>query len=90
MDGMSKQIEVRAAKTQQDVLDHQCDVVIECDTIAEAKRKAKYLLTDECQAMYEASEPNRYAQVVVDGECLYDYFRSEPKTLAQLAKEDKL
>lgn len=88
-----KTIEVRAAKTQQAVLDSQCDVVLECDTIAEAKRKAKYLLSDEEMQLVEASEPNRYAQVVVDGKCLYDYFRKEPKqgkTLVQLSEEGKL
>ena len=74
---MSKQIEVRAARTQQAVLDHQCDVVLECDTIAEAKRKARYLLTDEEMHLVEASEPNRYAQVVVNGECVADYFRKD-------------
>jgi hypothetical protein len=71
----TKQIEVRAAKTQQAVLDGECDVVLHCETIKEAKRLAKHLLTDEEMRAIEASEPNTYSQVCVDGECLYDYFR---------------
>lgn len=70
-----KTIEVRAAKTQSDVLNHQCDIVDSFDTIAEAKKRAKYYLTDEYQRQIESSAPMGYAQVVVNGECLYDYFR---------------
>lgn len=70
-----KTIEVRASKTQSDVLNHQCDIVDQFDTIAEAKRRAKHYLTDEYQAQIESSEPMQYAQVVVNGDCLYDYFR---------------
>lgn len=70
-----KNIEVRAARTQTAVLNHQCDIVDSFDTIGEAKRKAKHYLSDEYQRVIESSEPMRYAQVVVNGECLYDYFR---------------
>lgn len=66
--GMTKRIEVRAARTQQDLLDHECDVVVEFDTIGEAKRKAKYYLTDEYQQRIESSVPMCYAQVVVNDE----------------------
>lgn len=66
---------VLAGYSQEAVLRHQCDEVIECDTLGEAKRKARYLLTDEHQAAIESSRPLTYAQVVVDGQCLYDYFR---------------
>lgn len=69
-----KQIEVRAAKTQQDVLNHQCDLVNTFETVAAAKRQAKYYLTTEYQRVSEASEPLGYAQVVVNGECVVDYF----------------
>lgn len=72
---MKKKIEVRAARSQRDVLNHECDIVDEFDTIAEAKRKAKHYLSDEYQRLIEASEPMRYAQVVVSGECVVDYFR---------------
>jgi hypothetical protein len=70
-----RKIEVRAARTQSAVLNHQCDVVEEFDTIGLAKRYARYYLTDTYQTVIESSEPMRYAQVVVDSECLYDYFR---------------
>jgi hypothetical protein len=71
----ANQIEVRAAKTQSQVLDHQCDIVDSFDTIAEAKKRAKYYLTDDYQQRIESSEPIRYAQVWVNGECVEDYFR---------------
>lgn len=66
---------VLAGYSQEAVLSHQYDEVIECDTIGEAKRKARYVLTDEYQRLVEASSPMTYSQVVVDGECLHDYFR---------------
>lgn len=70
-----KTIEVRAARTQEAVLDHQCDVVHTFDTVKEAKARARQYLTDDYQQLSEASEPLTYAQVVADGEVLYDYFR---------------
>lgn len=79
---MKKTIEVRAARTQQDVLDHECDVVFTFDTIAEAKAKAQYYLTDDYQRASEMSQPLGYAQVVVNGDCLYDFWRKEPKAKA--------
>lgn len=69
-----KTIEVRAARTQRDVLDSQCDVVTRCDTIAEAKSQAMYYLSDEYGRSSESSTPLRYAQVVVNGKCIHDYF----------------
>lgn len=70
-----KTIQVLAARTQEDVLNHQCDVVETCDTIKEAKAQAKYVISDDFKAAAEMSEPLGYSQVVVDGQCLYDYFR---------------
>lgn len=64
---MKRRILVLAAKTQQSVLDHECDIVNDCDTICEAKLKA--------QRHIESSEPICYAQVVVNDECVADYFR---------------
>lgn len=71
----TKRIEVRAGYTQSAVLNDECDVVNEFDTIGEAKRKAKYYLTDEYQHVIESSRPMQYAQVVVNGECLCEYWR---------------
>lgn len=72
---MNMTIEVRAARTQDAVLDGQCDIVERCDTIAEAKRLAKRYLTDEYQQVIETSDPMAYAQVVVNDEVAYDFFR---------------
>lgn len=45
-----------------------------CETVAEAKKRAKYLLTEEYQNVIEASQRLGYARVVVDGVCVADYF----------------
>ena len=71
---MSKQIEIRAAQTQTQVLEHQCDVVEDCDTLKEAKARIKRLLSPEWNAMAEMSTPIRYAQIVVNDECHSDFF----------------
>lgn len=46
-----------------------------CDTIAEAKRRAKYVLTDRFAALGEMSEPFGYSRVIVNGEIHSDFFR---------------
>lgn len=74
---MRKEIEVRAATTQQRVLDGKCDLVQSFDRISDAKERAKYYLTDEYQRVTEAPEPLVYAQVIVGDECVADYFRKE-------------
>lgn len=71
----TKTIEVRAARTQFAVVNHQCDIVDSFDTIGEARRAAKYYLTDSYQQVIESSEPMRYSQVVVNSECVADFFR---------------
>ena len=71
-----KKIEVRAATTQTAVLDHQCDIVQDCETIKEAKERAKYYVSGDYEKYLgaDAGEPMRYAQVVVDDEVHTDYF----------------
>jgi hypothetical protein len=73
--------EVRAAQTQDAVLDGQCDVIeTHYETIKEAKARAKYLLTDEyAKASESEAGPLAYAQVLKDGECVADYFRKATK-----------
>lgn len=71
---------VEAAHSQRQVEDGQCDVVDRCDTLKEAKARAKYLLSDEAQASFEMSEPLAYARILLNGElddgcCVADYFR---------------
>lgn len=46
-----------------------------CDTIAEAKERARYMLTDDCSKSCEMSRPLTYSQVLVNGECHSDFFR---------------
>jgi hypothetical protein len=82
---MNKRIELLAGRTQSDVLNRQCDLAEEHDTITEAKARLKmvpngkgkrerYLFSESYQRLIEASEPLRYAQILIDGECLSDYF----------------
>ena len=73
---MSRKIEVLAASTQTDVLDHQCDIVEDRDTIKEARQRAKYYVSGEYEKYLgdDAGEPMRYARVMVDGQCHDEYF----------------
>lgn len=70
-----KTIFVLAGESQEDVLNGQCSVSHECDTVKEARDRAKYVLTDAFQQSCEMARPLGYSQVVVNGECRYDYFR---------------
>jgi hypothetical protein len=45
-----------------------------CDTIKEAKERAKYFLTEEYRRVSETTIRLTYAQVLVNGKCRYDYF----------------
>jgi hypothetical protein len=74
MNAYSK-IEVEAAHTQEAVESCQCVVAETADTIAEAKRRAKYVLTDDFRRSAELSSPLGYSRIMADGECVYDYFR---------------
>jgi hypothetical protein len=68
------QITVEAAHSQGQVDNHQCVVVETCDTIKEAKSRAKYVLTADFACSAELSCPLKYARIMADGQCLYDYF----------------
>lgn len=59
-------IRVLVARSVQAVEDSSCDDVRNCDTIAEAKKFARYSLTPEYQMSGEFSEPMEYARVVAD------------------------
>ena len=72
---MDAHIEVRAARTQREVEDGQCDIVQEFETVSEAKRYAKRVLTDEFANLCE-SDPLGYSQVIKNEDCIADYFRS--------------
>lgn len=72
-----KKIEIRAATTQGAVLDCQCDIIYEVDTIKEAKERAKYYVSGRHEKYLgaDAGEPMRYAQVTVNGECHSEFFK---------------
>lgn len=73
---MEKRIIVLAARTQDELDAKGADVEVRngYDTIAEAKKRAKYFLTEEYRLVSEASERLGYSQVLVNGECVADYF----------------
>ena len=73
-------IRVLVGRTIKAVDDRQCDDVRECDTVAEAKKFARYSLTEEYREAAIFSEPMGYARVMAteaDGRdvCLEDYVR---------------
>lgn len=70
-----KQATVEAARTQEEVENHQCGYVFTFDTLGEAKREARYCLTDDFARSGELVRPFGYARVMVGDECVADYFR---------------
>jgi hypothetical protein len=73
---MTKTIVVLAAESQEALERLGADVEdIYCETIKQAKQRARYLLTDDYMRDSETSEPLGYSQVRVNGEVVADYFR---------------
>lgn len=71
----NKEIIVYAAETQEMLANNGAVVVdTHCQTITEAKKRAKWLLTVESMDAAESTTMLNYSQVVVGGEVLYDYF----------------
>ncbi len=72
---MTKRITVLAAETQE-TFNAQGPMFEEthCDTIKEAKARARYLLTEEYQHVIESSTRLGYSQVCINGDCLHDFF----------------
>lgn len=48
-----------------------------CETGVEARRRARYLLTEEYRIASECSERMGYSRVVANGECIADYFAKD-------------
>lgn len=71
---MQNVITVVAAVSQEQLENDGCDVEQECQTIAEAKKRAKYYLTEEYKNVAESTTRLRYAQVLVNGTVEYDFF----------------
>ena len=73
----TKKITVVAAVSQERLENDGCDVYQECETIAEAKKRAKYYLTEEHMNACESTTMLGYAQVKVNGVVKYDFFGKE-------------
>jgi hypothetical protein len=69
-----KVITVVAAVSQSVLEQYGCDVEQECETIAQAKKRAKYYLTEDYMQSVESTTMLGYAQVRVNGVCEYDFF----------------
>lgn len=68
--------EVRGYRKQSDVHGFGSQCEIGCDTLKEAKAKARFILTDESMRQSESSSPLGYSQVIqrFTGECVADFF----------------
>lgn len=71
---MEKRIVVVAAVSQEQLENDGCDVDQECETISQAKKRAKYYLTEEYMNSCESTVMLGYAQVKVNGVVEYDFF----------------
>jgi hypothetical protein len=71
---MEQQIVVLAATSQEQLENDGCDVEQECQTIAEAKKRAKYYLTEEYMNSCESTTRLEYAVIKVNGKAEYDFF----------------
>lgn len=71
---MEKRIVVLAAENQDVLENYGSAVEHECETIAHAKKRAKYYLTEEYMHVAESTTMLGYAQVRVNGVVEYDFF----------------
>lgn len=75
-----KTIVVLAVTTQERLERDGADVVDEhCQTITEAKKRARYYLTEAYMNSAESTTMLGYAQVKVNGVVEYDYFGKQAK-----------
>jgi hypothetical protein len=76
MTNRERTITVLAAASLDALEAHGADVEdVHFETVAEAKRRARYLLTEAYRAASESGARLGYARVLVDGECRYDCFQ---------------
>jgi hypothetical protein len=68
-----RQITVLAAESQDMLESHGASVEQLFDTIGEAKKRAKYYLTEDYMNVCESSTKLGYARVLVNGDCVADY-----------------
>ncbi len=70
-----KQITVLAARSIDALEAKGADVEeLHYETLVEARKRAKYLLTDTYRQRSEASERLGYSRVILNGEVINDYF----------------
>lgn len=74
-----KKILLLAAKNESDVIDRQCDIVYEYDSIKEAKERAKYYVSGDYEKYLGADadglEPIRDARIEVNGDVHSEYYK---------------
>ena len=68
----SKKIVVEAAYSQEQLENDGAAATCECETLAEAKRKANFYTSKEGARYHEMDAPLGYARVLVDGENVFD------------------
>lgn len=72
---MEKQYVVLAAADIQSLENKGADVEdTYCETAVEARRRARYLLTEEYRLASESSSLLGYSRVLLNGVCVADYF----------------
>lgn len=71
---MTKQITVLAAVSKQQLDSSGCDAECVCETIGEAKRRAKYYLSEEYMRACESTVMLNYAEIRVNGKVEYDFY----------------
>ncbi len=84
-----KKIVVLAATSQYALEQKGADVDEICDTIAQAKKRAKYFLTEEFMNACETTTRLSYSQVLVNGECLYDFFGRDSESQSREEMRDE-
>lgn len=84
-----KKITVLAAVSQQQLEKNGCAVDQECETIAQAKKRAKYYLTEEYMNACESTTMLQYSQVRVNDDVVYDFFGKDHVTINHCPYCDK-
>jgi uncharacterized protein (DUF1330 family) len=71
---MVKVIKVLAAANLDELENDGAAIVMEFDTVKEAKKHAQYYTSEAFRVVSEASQRLGYSRVTVNGECVYDHF----------------
>jgi hypothetical protein len=71
---MTKTITVQAAANLDSLDNDGAAIVMEFDTVKDARKHAQYYTSEAFRVASESSERLGYARVLVNGECVNDYF----------------